>query len=107
MASSAVIQDIGANNLLHRWQHGFRSGRSVDANLLESYSYITKFLDTEEPPAEIILLDFSKAIVQACHKGIVVKLHALKLKEESSLWILDFLHLQLHHVELLLEVDLF
>ncbi|KAK2717679.1 hypothetical protein QYM36_006450 [Artemia franciscana] len=111
MANSAVIQNTETNNLLHRLQHGFRSGRSVDTNLLESYGYITKFLDTEVPPTEIFLLDFSKltfkAFDQACHKGIAVKLHALKLKEEFSLWIFDFLPLQLHHVELLLELDFF
>ena len=59
--SSAVIRHLEANILLHSSQHGNHSGRSVDTNLHESHEQITKLLNTAMP-ADIILIDISKAL---------------------------------------------
>ena len=91
---SEVIQHLEVNNLLHSPQHDFRSGRSLDINLLESYGYITKLHDPDlEVSTFMILLDFCKAFDKVCHKRLTIKLPTVKLEEKSLLWILDFLHL--------------
>ena len=41
----ALIQHFETNNILTPSQHGFRSGRSVDTNLIQTYEYVTSLLD--------------------------------------------------------------
>ena len=82
--NSAVVKHLEANNVLHSSQHGFCSGRSVDTNLLESYDHITKLLDIGVP-ADMILLDFSKAFDKVCHNRLAIKLCTVKLEEKSLL----------------------
>ena len=65
--NSAVVKHLQANKVLHSSQLVFCLGRSVDTNLLELYDHITKFLDMGVP-ADMILLDFSKAFDKVCHK---------------------------------------
>ena len=76
--NSAVVKHLEANNVLHSSQNGFCSGRSVDTNLLGSYDHITKLLDIRVP-ADMILLDFSKAFDKVCHNQPAIKLCAVKL----------------------------
>ena len=104
--SSAVVRvleksilQLLSNNLLRTSQHGFRSGRSVDTNLLEFYDHVTKYLDTGVP-ADMILLDFSKTFDKVCHKQLAIKLCAVKFEEKSLLWILDFLYMWSQYVQL-------
>ena len=91
--NSAVIRLLEANSLFHSAQHGFCSGRSVDASLLDSFDHITKLLDTGVL-ADIILLDNFKVFDKVCHKQLAIKLCAIKLEEKSMLAILDFLYMQ-------------
>ena len=85
--NSVIIKHLEANNI---WTvHHFHSGRPVDTNVLELYYHITKLLDFGVP-ADMILLDFSKAFDKVCHKQLAIKLHAVKVEEKSLFWILDF-----------------
>ena len=73
--NSAVVKYFEANNVLHISQHGFRSGRYADTDLLDLYDHITKLLDMAVP-TNMILLDLSKAFDTVCHKKIAIKLYA-------------------------------
>jgi hypothetical protein len=53
--SRALIQRLEINNILTYPQHGFRSLRSSDTNLIQTYEYITSLLDRDFP-VEMVLM---------------------------------------------------
>ena len=57
------------NKLLTDSQHGFRSGRLVETNLIDAYEYVTELLDLGIP-AYMISLDFAKAFDKVCYHGL-------------------------------------
>ena len=76
----ALIEHLEVNNILSTSQHGFRSGRSVDTNLIQTYELVTTLLD-EGFPVDMILLDLSKAFDKVCfyffHKYVLFVQYSL------------------------------
>ena len=88
--NKALIEHLEVNNILFTSQHGFRSGRSVDTNLIQTYELVTTLLD-EGFPVEMILLDLSKAFDKVCHEFLIIKLRAAGVNEGVVQWIMGFL----------------
>jgi hypothetical protein len=79
------------NKLLTDSQHEFRSGRSVETNLIDAYEYVTYLLDLGIP-ADMILLDFAKAFDKVCHHRLKAKLLATGIHVEEVIeWVMQFL----------------
>ena len=81
---------IERNMLMSKSQHGFRSGKSTQTNLIEFMNQTTKWLD-EGRKFDIIYLDFAKAFDKVCHKRLMVKLKAAGIAGKVLKWIEDLL----------------
>ena len=70
-----IIKHVEKNGTLHYSRHGFRSGRSVNTNLLQSYNLVTDPID-KGIPVNFGLFDLAKAFDKVCYRRLIVKLHA-------------------------------
>ena len=86
----AIDEHVEKNDLMSNSQHGFRSGRSPQTNLLEFFNQTTKWHD-DGKCFDVIYLDFSKAFDVICHKSLVVKLEAIGIEGKVIRWIVDWL----------------
>ena len=87
--NTSLIEHLEVNNILSISQHGFRSGRSVDTNLIQIYELVTTLLD-KGLPVDMILLDLSKAFDKVCHEFLIIKLKAAGVNGVVQ-WIMGFL----------------
>ena len=86
----ALINYLEENTLISDRQHGFRRGRSIDTNFIQSYDHATKILDMGKP-VDIILLDQAKAFDKVEHSYLLLKLKAYQVHEDVIDWIGAFL----------------
>ena len=86
----ALIQHLETNNILTSNQHGFRSLRSVDTNLIHTYKNVTSLLDNDLL-VNMVLLDLSKAFDRVCHEFLITKLKAAAVDDVIVQWIQSFL----------------
>jgi hypothetical protein len=86
----ALIQHLEINNILTFTQHGFRSLRSIDTNLIHTYKYVKSLLDNDLP-VNMVLLDLSKAFERVCHEFLIFKLKAAAVDDVIVKWIQSFL----------------
>ena len=71
-------------------QFGFRVGRSTEDQLLLTYDYVTKAVDSGAI-VDLILFDFSKAFDVVCHQLLLEKLECLGVGGCLLGWIGEFL----------------
>ena len=62
-----IVKYLEKNNLISKYQHGFRKGRSCTTQLLECIEDWTKSLE-EHCDVDIIYLDFKAAFDKVPHK---------------------------------------
>ena len=68
------------NNLLSKYQFGFRSGKSTSLQLLTCTNDWTTSLD-DKMPVDVIYLDFAKAFDTVCHSKVIEKSKCLVLMD--------------------------
>ena len=90
VVKEALTKYIESNKLLSDSQHGFRSGRSTQTNLLEYLNTTTKWLD-EGKNFDVIYCDFAKAFDKVCFKRLSVKLREAGVGEKVLKWLEDWL----------------
>ena len=78
------------NNLLSRFQFGFRRGRSTEDQLLITYSFIADCVDKGEI-VDAILLDFTRAFDVVSHALLLMMLQALGIPDRVVDWVAAFL----------------
>ncbi|VDI12400.1 Hypothetical predicted protein [Mytilus galloprovincialis] len=78
------------HNILCDEQHGFRSRRSCETQLVVTLNQIAKNMD-QGHQTDIILLDFSKAFDKVPHERLLMKLAFYGVKGSTLNWIKDFL----------------
>ena len=61
IVKSEIVSHVEKNGLMSKSQHGFRSGRSTQTNLLEFFNQTTKWYD-EGRCFDVIYLDFSRLL---------------------------------------------
>ena len=71
-------------------QHGFRSGRSPQTNLIEFMDQVTKWVD-DGKSVDVIYFDFSKAFDKVCHRRLAVKMEAEGIRGKVKVWICEWL----------------
>lgn len=89
--TSNIRKHLDNNKILTDSQHGFRSKRSCETQLIISIQEIAKSLSTGNQ-IDIVLLDFSKAFDKVPHKRLVHKLHYYGIRNNNLKWISDFLN---------------
>lgn len=88
--TSNLKRYLEGNNILHKNQHGFRSRRSCETQLVELTSEISNLLDQHQE-IDACVLDFSKAFDKVNHVKLVEKVSALGVSRQVSNWIREFL----------------
>ena len=84
------IQRHMEEHVLTNSQHGFRSGRSPQTNLIEFMDQVTKWVD-DGKSVDVIYFDFSKAFDKVCHKRLAVKMEAAGIRGKVKAWICEWL----------------
>jgi Reverse transcriptase (RNA-dependent DNA polymerase) len=85
-----ISDHLRRNKIITRTQHGFRKGRSCTTNLLEFMEVITKAAD-EGKSADIIYLDFAKALDKVPIQQLIAKMSAAGLRGNVLKWVSDWL----------------
>ena len=88
--ASNVVKHLDRHNTLYDLQHGFRSKRSCETQLvLLMEDMLLNSVEGEQ--TDLILLDFSKAFDKVNHEKLLLKLHSYGIRQETLKWIQAFL----------------
>ena len=87
---SHIFSHLKQHNILCDQQHGFRSGRSCETQLIITINDLAKSLD-EGTQTDVIFLDFSKAFDKVCHKYLLHKLYHYGIHGNLLAWPKNFL----------------
>ena len=90
LVRDALMEYVERNGHLSDAQHGFRTGRSTQTNLIEFLDATTKWMD-EGKAFDIVYLDFSKAFDKVCHKRLIKKLEDIGIGGKILAWIKNWL----------------
>ena len=85
-----VVTHLETNHLTSDAQHGFRTGRSPQTNLIEFQNETTKWLD-EGSAFDVLYLDFEKAFDKVSHEKLVEKLGRVGIVGKTKNWLKDWL----------------
>ncbi|KAK3102525.1 hypothetical protein FSP39_011953 [Pinctada imbricata] len=91
--SSNVMNHLESNSILYHLQHGFRSSRSCETQLT---SFIQELCSSNDKniQTDVIVMDFAKAFDKVPHKRLLYKLNFYGIRNNTLLWIQDFLSLR-------------
>ena len=85
-----IVTHLETNNLVSDVQHGFRTGRSPQTNLIEFQNETTKWLD-EGSAFDVLYLDFEKAFDKVSHEKLVQKLGKVGIVGKVKGWLKDWM----------------
>lgn len=88
------------NNIINVDQSGFRKKRSTNDHLLKFSQSIIQNINRNKLTLAVFL-DVEKAFDRVWHKGLITKLHSLKLHPSLLLWVNSFLNER----EILIKID--
>ena len=71
------------HNILYPFQHGFRTGRSCETQLLEFIDDVTLNMENGKQ-AYILVVDFSKAFAKVSHSLLLHRLHYYGIQGELN-----------------------
>jgi hypothetical protein len=78
------------HSILYPLQHGFRTGRSCETQLLEFIDDVTLNMENGKQ-TDILVKDFSKAFDKVSHSLLLHKLHYYGIQDELNSRIQNFL----------------
>ena len=84
------IEEHMEKHVLKNSQHGFRSGRSPQTNLIEFMDKVTKWID-EGKSVDILYFDLSKAFDKVDHGRLEKKMEAAGIGGKLKRWICEWL----------------
>ena len=87
---SNMMDFYDKNNILSPLQHGFRSKRSCETQLVSFTQEVFDSLDKGHQ-TDVIVMDFSKAFDKVDHHKLIHKLLSYGINTETSNWIRSFL----------------
>ena len=91
---SSVMRFFDHNNVLNDCQHGFRSKRSCETQLISTVESIASKLKTGKVSGnqvDVIQLDFAKAFDKVPHQRLMYKLRFYGVRGNTARWIQSFL----------------
>ena len=86
-----VLDHLEQHKILTDLQHGFRSGRSCETQLITTFQDIAEMYDKKGSQIDIAVLDFSKAFDTVPHDGLLSKLKHYGIDKNIWQWISNFL----------------
>ena len=85
-----IVTHLETNKGISEAQHGFRTGRSPQTNLIEFQNTTTKWLD-EGSAFDVLYLDFEKAFDKVSHGKLLEKLRRAGIVGKARNWLEDWL----------------
>ena len=85
-----ILNYLEHNNILYDLQHGFRSKRSTETQLLTFSQDILNNLRANQQ-SDVIIMDFAKAFDKVPHNRLIHKLHRYGIGGKVNGWVEDFL----------------
>ena len=85
-----VVSHMDQHNLLYDLQHGFRTKRSCEKQLVTLIEDLMRNA-LADSQTDLVLLDFSKAFDKVSHQKLLLKLHNYGIRGPSLKWIQAFL----------------
>jgi len=89
--SSHLHQYLEKKNILADCQHGFRSGRSCETQLVFTFNDLATNKENGEI-TDVIILDFSKAFDSVNHRKLLFKLERYGISHKIVKWVKNFLY---------------
>lgn len=86
-----LVNHLEGNNILYDLQHGFRSKRSTETQLLAFVQDILQNLRNNKQ-TDVIIMDFEKAFDKVSHPKLLQKLNYYGINNNINLWIKNFLN---------------
>ena len=86
-----ILGHLEDHEILTDLQHGFRSGRSCETQLITTFHDIASAYNKKGSQIDIAVLDFSKAFDTVPHDGLLSKLKHYGIDDKIWSWILNFL----------------
>ena len=96
---SNIMTHLKEHDILYQWQHGFRSKRPTEAQLLTFMHELSQNLDRKKQ-TDIAILDFSEAFDKVPHSRLALKLDHYGVRGNARSWISAFLSNRSQHVVL-------
>ena len=88
--ASNIMAHLNKNNMLYDKQHGFRSKRSCETQLLEFSADVLETLQ-DRKQCDTVIMDFSKAFDKVSHDRLLYKLDRAGIDPNTRAWIKSFL----------------
>ena len=86
-----IFKNVEDHKILTNLQHGFRSGRSCETQLITTtHDLLSSF--NSKSQIDVAILDFSKAFDTVPHAGLLGKLEHYGIDSKILLWITNFLN---------------
>ena len=82
-----ILAHLEDHKILTDLQHGFRSGRSCETQLVTTFQDLAQMHKQNGSQIDIAVLDFSKAFDMVPHDGLLSKLKHYGIDEKIWLWI--------------------
>ena len=86
-----ILAHLEDHKILTDLQHGFRSGRSCETQLVTTFQDLAQMHNKKGSQIDIAVLDFSKAFDTVPHDGLLSKLKHYGIDYKIWLWICNFL----------------
>ena len=86
-----ILAHLEDHKILTDLQHGFRSGRSCETQLVTTFQDLAQMHNKKGSQIDIAVLDFSKAFDMVPHDGLLSKLKHYGIDDKIWLWICNFL----------------
>ena len=89
--SNDCLGHLEEHGILTDLQHGFRTGRSCETQLITTFHDIASAYNKKGSQIGIAVLDFSKAFDTVPHDGLLSKLKHYGIDDKIWTWIFNFL----------------
>ena len=94
-----IYNHLFSNNILFKYQSGFRPGHSTTFQLIDIFHHICQSFDQKQYSC-MIVCDISKAFDKVWHKGLLFKLRQNGIKGNLLAWICNYLSSRKQRVQI-------
>ena len=85
-----IMTHLDAHNVLEDHQHGFRSNRSCETQLINTIEHLARSMNYRNQ-TDLLILDFSKAFDTVAHKRLLMKLDYYGIRGHHLNWMRSWL----------------